>query len=161
MKRPEKLSQSVSGWHHLKKTSKHTTHEAEATEMRTAPVTVYKPALSVSHSETGIHAGRSVRQEVVKVMCVMNRDVPLIIARTAWKQWKEEGYGRGCCLLLGVNVVGLTSCVNHMSHRPCECFSLVGMSWTKRLFKVSHSISHTYLSFCSNFQTRNIIPDWL
>lgn len=33
----------------MKKTSKHTTHEAEAKEMPTAPVTVYNPTLTVSH----------------------------------------------------------------------------------------------------------------
>lgn len=33
----------------MKKTPRHTTHEAEAKEMPTAPVTVYNPTLTVSH----------------------------------------------------------------------------------------------------------------
>lgn len=73
----------------------HATHEAEAKEMPTAPVTVYNPTLTVSHTqrcESTLALCIHVWQEVVKLLVerFMNKEVPLIIMCTCCKQWKVK-----------------------------------------------------------------------
>lgn len=96
--------------------------------MPTAPVTVYNPTLTVSHSRRRelmqaalfIYVG----QEIVKAT-LRTRDV--YCHWRSLEQWEVKGNGRAV-VYSGLNVLCVTVCWNRMTHKPCECFSLAVMN---------------------------------